>query len=52
MKPHLKQTLEVYLKMMEDIDSEELVRSLEALIGIFSDDMGPYAIQISEQLVG
>jgi len=43
MKPHLGQTLEVYLKMMDEIDSEELVKSLEGVIHIFNEDIGPYA---------
>ena len=51
LKPHLKQILEVYLKMMEEIDSEELVKSLEAVMGVFADDMAPFALQISAQLV-
>ena len=47
MKPHLKQVLEVYLKMMDEIDSEELVKALEGIMSIFADDMAPFALQIS-----
>ena len=44
--------LEVYLKVMDEIDSEELVSSLETIMTIFRDDIGPYAQQIVQQLVG
>ena len=51
LKPALGQILEVYLKIMQDIDSEELVKSLESIMTIYKDDIAPYAVQISEQLV-
>lgn len=44
LKPHLKDILEVYLKMMSEIDSEELVNALEEIVSFFSEDIGPYAI--------
>lgn len=49
-KPALKSILEVYLAIMDEIDSEELVGSLETLMTIFQDDIGPYAKQIVGQL--
>lgn len=51
MKPALKSILESYLKLMSEIDSEELVKSLETIMTVFSDSMAPYALQIIEQLV-
>jgi len=51
LKPALKQILEVYLKMTNEIDSEHLFTSLESFMKKFNDDMGPYALQIAEQLV-
>jgi len=36
---------------MSDIDSEELVKSLETIMTIFSDSMAPYALEVTEQLV-
>ena len=44
LKPALKNLLEVYLKIMEDIDSEELISALEEIVEKFSEDIGPFAI--------
>ena len=50
LRPALKNVLEVYLKIMEDIDSEELVGALEQIVEIFQEDIGPFAIQLAQQL--
>ena len=50
LKPALKNILEVYLKIMEDIDSEDLMTALETIMEVYSEDIGPYAIQLSQQL--
>lgn len=47
LQPALKQILEMYLKLMNEIDSEKLVSSLETIMGKFKDDMGPYAVQVA-----
>ena len=44
LKPALSNILEVYLKIMNEIDSEELVGALEEIMTIYKDDMAPYAI--------
>jgi hypothetical protein len=36
---------------MSKIDSEELVRDLEEIVGHFKDDIAPYALQLTEQLL-
>ena len=51
-KPALKNILEVYLKVMEEIDSEELVSALETIMTVFNDEIGPFALQIVSQLAG
>lgn len=51
LKPALAKVLEVYLKMVSDIDSEQLYSSFEKIMATFRDDMGPYAVQIATQLV-
>ena len=50
LKPALKNTLEAYLKILEEIDSEELINSLEVIMGKYADDIGPYAVQLTQQL--
>jgi len=51
LKPALGNILEVFLKLISEIDSEKLVSSLETIMTKYSDDMGPYALQIAGQLV-
>ena len=48
MKPALKDILEQYLKLMSEIDSEELVGALEEIVSHFKDDIAPYALQLTE----
>ncbi len=50
LKPALKNILEVYLKIMEDIDSEELIGALEMIMEKYSEDIGPFAVQLAQQL--
>lgn len=52
LKPALKDILETFLKLMNEIDSEDLVTALEEVVGHFKDDITPYALQLSEHLVG
>lgn len=47
LKPALKDLLTVYLKMMTEIDSEELVGALEEIVKHFKDDISPYAVELS-----
>ena len=50
MKPALKNILEVYLKIMEEIDSEELIAALEVIMEKYQEDIGPFAVQLAQQL--
>ena len=50
LKPALQNILEVYLKIMEEIDSDELIGALEQFVEIYSEDIGPFAIQLAQQL--
>ena len=47
LKPHLRQLLEIYLKIMNEIDSEELIGALEIIMEKFQDDIGPFATQLA-----
>jgi hypothetical protein len=51
LKPHLKEILEAYLKLMTEIESEELVNALEEIVSLYNEDIGPFAIQLTEHLV-
>ena len=46
LKPALKNILEVYLKLMNEIESEELVSALEEIVKHFKDDIEPYAVEL------
>ena len=43
LKPHLKEILESYLKLMQEIESEELVNALEEIVSLYNEDIGPFA---------
>jgi hypothetical protein len=51
LKPALKNILEIYLKIMQEIDSEELVSALEEIVKHFKEDIIPYAMDLAQQLV-
>ena len=44
LKPALKNILENYLKMANEIDHENLFTSLETFMKKYHEDMGPYAL--------
>ncbi len=44
LKPHLKEILESYLKLMQEIESEELVNALEEIVSLYNEDIGPFAL--------
>jgi uncharacterized protein YjgD (DUF1641 family) len=48
LKPVLKNILEVYLKLMSEIESEELVNALEEIVSFFKDDIEPYAFELAQ----
>lgn len=43
--------LEIYVKFMNEIDSEELIGALEIIMEKFQDEIGPFAKQLTQQLV-
>jgi hypothetical protein len=47
LKPYLRDLLEIYLKIMNEIDSEELIGALEIIMEKFQDDIGPFANQLA-----
>jgi len=51
LRPALQSIFEVYLKTMDEIDSEELVASLDELMTVFQNDIGPFTVQIATNLV-
>jgi len=50
LRPALKDILEIYLNMMNEIDSDELVTALERIVAFYKEDMEPFALMLSRQL--
>ena len=46
----MQSIFEVYLKTIEEVDSEELVQSLSDFMLIFQDDIAPYTVQLATNL--
>jgi len=42
--------LEAYLKVMQEIDQDELVNALEEIINLFEDKVAPYAYELIEEV--
>lgn len=51
-KPLLKNILEIYLKLIEQYDLEPIVCALEYIVGDFSQEIGPYAVELYKYLSG
>lgn len=50
LKPALENLLKAFLKIMEEIDQEELMNSMDQIMEVFADDIGPYAVQLAQQI--
>lgn len=51
LKPRLGDLLRLYLKIMQEVDSEELVAALEEIVDTFSEDIGPFAEDLCTELI-
>lgn len=52
LKPILPRLLESIFGLMDQVDSEDLVASLEAIVEALGEDVGPYAVSLAQNLVG
>lgn len=43
-RPVLPQLIQAYLKIMNEIDQDDLVESLSVVVDCFADEMGPYTV--------
>lgn len=46
----LKNVLEIYLKLMNEIDSEDVVEALESVISMFPKEIIPFALELTQHL--
>ena len=50
LKPGLADVLKVYLKIMDDIDFDDLVSALQAVVTVFEDEIAPFAQGLCQKL--
>lgn len=49
-RPGLEQVLRVFLKIMDDIDFEDLVGALRKIVEVFEDEIAPFAVSLCTKL--
>lgn len=49
-RPGLEQVLRVFLKIMDEIDFEDLVGALRKIVEVFQDEIAPFAISLCTKL--
>lgn len=49
--PHISHLLVIYIKLINDIDLEEILESLSSILSTFSVAVKEYAIELTEQMV-
>ena len=50
LRPGLEVLLKTYLKIMDDIDFDELVTALQRLVDVYHDEIAPYAVSLCTKL--
>jgi importin-7 len=49
-RPGLGDVLKVFLKIMDEIDFEDLVAALRKIVDYFEDDIAPFAVSLCQKL--
>jgi hypothetical protein len=49
-RPVLKQLITIFLKLVDDIDYDELIEALRTIVEVFEDEIAPYAIELCTKL--
>jgi len=50
LEPGIDKIIEAYLKIMQEIDQDELVNGLEEIINLFDDKVAPFAFELIQEL--
>ena len=50
LRPGLEALLKTYLKIMDDIDFDELVKALQDLVEVYEEEIAPYAVSLCSKL--
>ena len=48
--PGLQQIIKIYLKLIDEIDYDELIEALRKIVDVFEADIGPYALELCTKL--
>lgn len=46
LRPGLETVLKTYLKIMDEIDFDELVQALQSLVDVYEEEIAPYAVSL------
>ena len=49
-RPGLGDVLKIFLKIMDEIDFEDLVNALKQIVDIYGDEITPYALSLCQKL--
>jgi hypothetical protein len=49
-RPGLEVLLKTYLKIMDDIDFDQLIEALKHLVEVYHDEIAPYAVSLCQKL--
>jgi hypothetical protein len=50
LRPGLELLLKTYLKIMDDIDFDELIQALQSIVETYQEEIAPYAISLCQKL--
>jgi importin-7 len=50
LRPGLETVLRTYLKIMDEIDFDELIKALQSLVDVYEDEIAPYAVSLCQTL--
>lgn len=50
LRPGLETLLKTYLKIMDDIDFDELIKALQRIVDVYEDEIAPYAVSLCQKL--
>ena len=49
-RPGLEPIIKIYLKLIDDIEYDELIESLKRIVEVFESEISPYAFQLCQKL--
>lgn len=50
LRPGLESILKIYLKLIDEIDFDELVHALQELVNVYQEEIAPHALALCDKL--